>query len=91
MTEKTLNQMATKLIGDGCEPNLFFVSDYRGNCLTVTANFDVAYSHWKELANSYPRRECNLEDRKNGTLASIETDETGLLMRYDDTHWVREA
>lgn len=85
MNEKTLNQMARNMVGDNKGPNMFFVTNAKGDSITATTDFAVAYGHWKMLAQSSPRRECCLEDRKYGVLASISPDEDGKLVLHDET------
>lgn len=82
-----LQTLASDKIGDGKSPNLFFVTD-EGIVVTVTRDFNLAYRQWLRLANQSPRRECALEDRRAGTLASVEpcSDEKGARLEiHDDT------
>ena len=80
-----LNKLASEMIGDGKTPNLFFVS-YEGNIITVSISFHYAYEHWKTLANMKDK-ECSLEDRKHGTIASIEQSEDNphKLIKIDES------
>mgnify|MGYP001568094441 CR=1 FL=1 len=80
-----LNKMATQYVGDGKHPNLYFVSN-RADVVTVSTDFEIAYRAWEKLAYRSPRLECQLEDRLNGILASVEFHpETGRLEIFDDT------
>lgn len=68
---KELQILATKLVGDGKAPNLFFVTD-QGVTTTVTRDFECAYEEWCKLTRRYPILESALEDRKWGVIASVE-------------------
>ena len=83
---KELQELATKMVGDGKNPNLFFVTD-RGVTIMVTRSFQTAYSQWQSLAH----RESALEDRKWGVIASVEPRDDGTanhkqLIIIDDSH-----
>jgi hypothetical protein len=83
----SLNDLATKLVGDGQEPNMYFVT-VEGETITVTKSLAVAHAEWKGIA-IYLRQECVLEDRSTGVLACVEpeSDEPGAkLVYYDDTN-----
>ena len=75
---KQLQELATDMVGDGKTPNLFFVSE-QGVIITVTRDFEIAYEQWLSLASGYSRVECALEDRRYGTICSVEprTDDMG--------------
>lgn len=84
-----LNAMASKIIGDGGTPNLFFVTD-QGETVTITRSFQVAYAQWLALARDAiaMRIECTLEDRQTGVLCSVgpESDNKGArMLRVDDS------
>ncbi len=66
-----LENFARDTIGDNRKPDLFFVTD-RGVVVTVTQNAQIAYDHWKQLADRSPRVESKLENRQYGVLCSIE-------------------
>lgn len=80
-----LEALARTMVGDGGTPNVFFVT-VQGVVITITRNFHVAYEQWQAYAclNDV----CALEDRRNGTLASVDDDEEnpGKRIRIDDTH-----
>lgn len=83
---KFLEDLAREMVGDGKNPNLFFVSS-EGNIILISRDFDVAYLKWKWHAERRDH-ECALEDRKTGTIASVEpeSDEPGAkLIRLDDS------
>ena len=83
---KQLEDLASELIGDGKDPNIYFVG-LRGNQIMITTDFDDAYAKWQSISNQR-KDQTTLEDRKNGVLASIEpeSDEPGArLIRIDDT------
>ena len=82
-----LEEMARTMVGDGKAPNLFFVSR-KGVILTVTRNYRHAYVQWETMARGMGARvECALEDRLQGTIASVDTDEEnpGKLIVIDDS------
>jgi len=83
---KELEFLATRIVGDGKAPNLFFVTD-QGNVVTTTRNFHIAYEHWRQLASRLPKVECALEDRRFGCIASIEPKDDGskVLVKIDDS------
>jgi hypothetical protein len=86
MKSKLLNDMARQMVGDSQKPNLFFVTDV-GNVVGVHTEFGAAYLHFKDLARREPRKECALEDRSFGVIASVEpeSDEPGArLVLHDD-------
>ncbi len=65
--EIELEKLAREMVGDGKDPNWFFVSDSKGIAL-VTRDFNAAYAFWLSL----PRNaDSSLEDRKTGTLCQI--------------------
>ena len=70
-TIKQLQKLATDMVGNGKTPNLFFVSE-QGVIITVTRDFEIAYEQWLSLASGYSRVECALEDRRYGTICSVE-------------------
>ncbi len=79
-----LDSIATELIGDGGRPNLYFVI-VGDRVRTVTTNGKLAYREWKRYAER--NKECLLEDRRHGTLCSVEpeSDEPGAkLTTIDD-------
>lgn len=78
---KELEELAMKLIGDGKNPNLFFVSE-NGNIILVTTDGDIAYAAWSKA--SLGSEEAALEDRKNGTISSKQIDEAGDDWVLDD-------
>lgn len=68
---KPLQTLATDMVGDGKNPNLFFVTE-QGITITVTRDFNLAYRQWETLAHTYPQIESVLEDRQWGTICSVE-------------------
>ena len=90
-----LNQLATEMVGDGGDPDVFFVTD-KGNVVTVSTSYAVARAHWEKLRDRFPRAECALENRNYGVISSVEPhedDSTRLVVRDDDRdfrHWRRE-
>lgn len=80
-----LEEMAREMVGDGKEPDLFFVG-LEGNVVSISLNFATAYDEWIRLSRGN-RRETVLEDRWFGTIASVEPeDEAGKkLIRIDDS------
>jgi hypothetical protein len=85
---EALENLARTMVGDGRNPDLFFVTD-QGVVVTITRDKDVAYDHWRQLAARSPRLECALENRQFGVLASVEpsgTDENKLIVRFDNIH-----
>ena len=86
-----LDDLASRFVGDSQGINHYFVC-VAGHVATVTDDFDVAYQHWRKLARENPQTESTLEDRHNGTLASVEpeSDEPGArLVVRDDTQMLR--
>ena len=82
MRIQELERMASKMIGDGKSPDLFFVTQ-KGDVQLIAQDFRVAYRYWKSL----PRNcESSLESRGFGCIGSNEPDEeTGLLVFHDDS------
>lgn len=83
---RRLEELASDLIGDEKDPNLFFVT-VEGAVVMITVDFKAAYEYWKFLSRA--NVETSLEDRKNGVIASVEpeSDRPGArLVRYDDSH-----
>lgn len=79
-----LDALASDMVGDGGSPNVFFVTD-GGHVVTVTTDRSAAWAQWRRLADRLPLRECALEDRQTGVLASVEPAEDGsdVLVRDD--------
>ncbi len=92
MKSKILNDLACKHVGDGKRPNLFFVSK-QGNIQLITISFASAYKEWHQLAHSYPKIECSLEDRLWGTICDVspvsEKDKT-LTLNDDSVRFLRK-
>lgn len=88
---KPLQALATDMVGDGKNPNLFFVTE-QGITVTVTRDFEMAYRQWETLAHTYPQIESALEDRKWGVITSVEPREQGVgrLIRIDDSRQFRK-
>lgn len=87
MDEKTLNQMAIDMVGDGKGPNMYFVSNAAGDIVTASQSFEIAYAHWRQLSQARPRHECALEDRVHGVLACVQPDEKETqLIILDDSY-----
>jgi hypothetical protein len=63
-----LEKLATACIGDGKQPDLFFVSR-KGNVQLVTTDFDLAYSVWRQSPSMV---ESALENRTYGVICSSE-------------------
>lgn len=85
---KEFEEMATSMVGDGKSPNLFFVG-LKGKIITVTRDFETAYRQWQGLGRS---QETSLEDRKTGTIATVQPIEDGseILEVIDDSHTFKE-
>lgn len=82
-----LDILARDLVGDGRAPNLFFVSLEGRGVITVTEDAHAAHQEWCKLAFGvgHSRRLLpQLEDRLNGTVASVKQDEDGVHHAYDD-------
>ena len=62
---KQLEDLAISTVGDGKNPNLFFVSE-NGVITTVTRDFNIAYNKWMD--NRYDCINSVIEDRKNGMI-----------------------
>lgn len=76
MRIEALETLARDMVGDGGSPNVFFVTD-GPNVVMVTTDEEKARAAWRELADRFPMRECALEDRQTGVLASLEPQEEG--------------
>ena len=61
-----LNELATKMVGDGKSPEVYFVT-VKGNTILVATDAALVYGYWRSLAST--RVECTLESRKIGTIA----------------------
>lgn len=88
-----LQSLPRTMVGDGGQPNVFFVTD-QGVTVTITTDFEVAYEHWKKLAARRPRVESALEDRLTGCLASVEPvddEPNARLCVIDDTDMLKHA
>jgi len=74
--------LASQLVGDGQEPNVYFVS-VKGECELITIHGDVAYDYWLHLPRNV---ETSLEDRLTGTLADTAPadDDDPRLITQDD-------
>lgn len=83
----TLEELARRFVGDGKTPDVFFVTD-RGIVATVSTDFPTAYFAWESVKNSYPPRECALENRTWGVVCSVEPAEDGssTLVVTDEGH-----
>lgn len=46
---KALEKLASKMIGDGKYPHLFFVSQGAKGVILVSRSFQIAYKTWKSL------------------------------------------
>ena len=80
-----LEALASRMIGDGQTPDLFFVTDEGAVVLIETSGLR-AYGRFKDLASRSPRKECALENRTFGVLASVEpeSDDPGARLRLID-------
>jgi hypothetical protein len=65
-----LEKLARDMIGDGKSPNLYFVT-LKGAVVSVDTDVNRALAAWRALAYAEPLRECALEDRLYGVLASV--------------------
>jgi hypothetical protein len=81
MEIKQMQEMARDMVGDGKEPNVFFISQ-EGVICTVTTHAMIAYDHWKAL----PRhKESAFEDRLYGVICTTESQEgTNRLIVHDE-------
>lgn len=66
MSKSVLDKLASDLVGDGEEPNLFFVS-LDGKVKMVTSEFTQAYKYWKDISY-FCDQETTLEDRGMGVI-----------------------
>lgn len=84
MRVEALETLARDMVGDGGTPNLFFVTD-GGNVTMVSTEEENARAAWRALADRFPLRECALEDRQTGVLASVqpEEDDSSVLVRSE--------
>ncbi len=84
---EALETLASELIGDGQEPDLFFVTD-RGNVCLLSVDGEQAYEAWLSLARRLPLTECSLESRTIGVLCTVEPEEDNSphLVCWDDYH-----
>jgi hypothetical protein len=78
-----LNTLARDFVGDGRGINVYFVSDEHGDVDTITYDRATAELRFNSLAARYPLKECTLEDRHHGVLASVEpeSEEKGARLR----------
>lgn len=60
----TLNDIAADMIGDGKEPNLFFIA-IKGETVMITNDVNAAYNYWEEESNDAA---VPLYDRTSGLL-----------------------
>ena len=85
MKIKSLNELATEIVGDGKSPNLFFVT-LKGNTITVTTDFNLAYRQWRRLAMEHGKSgEACLEDRKWGEICGWALTDDNRVVRVDDS------
>ena len=68
---EALETLARTMIGDGQTPDLFFVTD-EGAVVLIETSALRAYGRWRDLAQRSPRKECALENRTFGVIASVE-------------------
>lgn len=85
MKIEQLNALASEMIGDNGDPNVFFVT-LAADVVLITVDFQEAYDKWFALS----RRtgiESALEDRKTGVICSMQRDEeiNGHMVRIDDS------
>lgn len=74
-----LEELASKMIGDGKTPDVFFVSE-QGKINLVTTDFELAYYRWQVLSRGC-RMECALENRTYGTICAVEPEDSELVDR----------
>lgn len=79
--KNNFNLQASKMVGDGQFPNVFFVT-LGDSTFLMTENFNEAYVTWRALPIVL---ESTLEDRLYGVVCSNEPDEDGIMQRYDDS------
>lgn len=77
--------MAREMVGDGKQPNLFFVA-VAGNIVSISLDFRTAYAEWRARSLGL-KIETSLEDRRFGVIASVEPEEDNdsKLVRRDDS------
>lgn len=92
MRVKELDNLASNVIGDSKAPELHFVSSGKLGVVTVSRDFDVAYSHFRRLLIE-TSGECCLESRSWGVVATREPKEDGskTLVTTDWSHEYRRA
>ena len=80
---KELEELASKVVGDGHGPDLFFVS-VEGVVVTVTRNFELAYREWQKYSWKC-EVETALENRTYGVICDVSpvSDEDKQLRFYD--------
>lgn len=81
---KALQDLASEMVGDGQEPNMFFVSK-QGVVVMVVDDFYAARNYWHGLL--FENVECCVEDRLWGVIASKEprSDTDPKLILWDDS------
>lgn len=86
-----MQEMPVNMVGDGKNPNVFFVSD-QGVIVTITRNFGIAYKEWRRLSQRLPLVESCLEDRQYGVICDVcpvEDDSPKLTTRDDSGSFLR--
>ena len=79
-----MEELATAIVGDGKNPNIYFVSK-GSEIMCITTSYKLARKCWEDL----PRNVATaMEDRKYGVIASNDPDEdaSGRRVLNDDFH-----
>ena len=76
---KELEELASKMVGDGKSPNVFFIT-LQGVVVMITLDFNEAYHKWKRVSfngsiSHHPTVETTLEDRQYGCICLIQPEE----------------
>ncbi len=88
-----LEALASAMIGDGKSPDLFFVTD-RGRVVSVDVCALSAHDRFLDLARRSDRKECALENRTFGVIASVEPEydaPNARLVLVDDFRMFRRS
>ena len=86
---KLLEKLAQTMVGDGKNPNVFFVS-IKGAIHLITTDFNVAYDYWRNLARNSRNDHPTLEDRHWGMVCYFGLNHSGNFVMCDESQTFRK-
>ena len=82
LSQAEAQALATEMIGDGQQPDVYFVSKGE-QVVYISTVFVAAYHYWQHMSGW--NNSCMLENRTFGVIASHEKNEQGKWETFDDT------